>query len=116
MHTNRRIADGDNDCSNFHSNERFRHRNRPDQRRRCNECDFQDLPVKEWKENIKEVKTHTIHYGYICDGEETVDEVLVMVMRGPKTYTGEDTVEIDCHGGVFAMKKVLETVLKTERR
>ena len=67
---------------------------------------------KNGKKNIKEVKTHTIHYGYICDGEETVDEVLVMVMRGPKTYTGEDTVEIDCHGGVFAMKRVLETVLK----
>ena len=67
---------------------------------------------KNGKKNIKEVKTHTSHYGYICDGEETVDEVLVMVMRGPKTYTGEDTVEIDCHGGVFAMKKVLETVLK----
>lgn len=67
---------------------------------------------KNGKKNIKEVKTHTIHYGYICDGEEMVDEVLVMVMRGPKTYTGEDTVEIDCHGGVFAMKKVLETVLK----
>ena len=67
---------------------------------------------KNGKKNIKEVKSHTIHYGYICDGEETVDEVLVMVMRGPKTYTGEDTVEIDCHGGVFAMKKVLETVLK----
>ena len=41
-----------------------------------------------------------------------VDEVLVMIMRGPHTYTGEDTVEIDCHGGVYAMKKVLETVLK----
>lgn len=67
---------------------------------------------KNGKKNIKEVKTHTIHYGYICDGEEMVDEVLVMVMRGPKTYTGEDTVEIDCHGGVFAMKRVLETVLK----
>lgn len=67
---------------------------------------------KNGRKNIKEVKTHTIHYGYIYDGEETVDEVLVMVMRGPKTYTGEDTVEIDCHGGVYAMKRVLETVLK----
>lgn len=67
---------------------------------------------KDKKKNIKEVKSHTIHYGYICDGEETVDEVLVMVMRGPRTYTGEDTVEIDCHGGVYAMKRVLETVLK----
>ena len=41
-----------------------------------------------------------------------MDEVLVMVMRAPRTYTGEDTVEIDCHGGVYAMKKVLETVLR----
>ena len=62
--------------------------------------------------NIKEVKSHTIHYGYIFDGEEVVDEVLVMVMRAPRTYTGEDTVEIDCHGGVNAKKKVLETVLR----
>ena len=62
--------------------------------------------------NIKEVKSHTIHYGYIFDGEEVVDEVLVMVMRAPRTYTGEDTVEIGCHGGVYAMKKVLETVLR----
>ena len=62
--------------------------------------------------NIKEVKSHTIHYGYIFDGEEVVDEVLVMVMRAPRTYTGEDTVEIDCPGGVYAMKKVLETVLR----
>lgn len=67
---------------------------------------------KNGRKNIKEVKTHTIHYGYIYDGDETVDEVLVMVMRGPKTYTGEDTVEIDCHGGVYAMKRVLETVIK----
>lgn len=67
---------------------------------------------KNGRKNIKEVKTHTIHYGYIYDGDETVDEVLVMVMWGPKTYTGEDTVEIDCHGGVYAMKRVLETVLK----
>ena len=52
------------------------------------------------KKKIKEVPTHTIHYGYIYDGEEAVDEVLVMVMRAPKTFTGEDTVEIDCHGGV----------------
>ena len=44
------------------------------------------------KKKIKEVPTHTIHYGYIYDGEEAVDEVLVMVMRAPKTFTGEDTV------------------------
>lgn len=67
---------------------------------------------KNGKKNIREVHSHTIHYGFIYDGEDVVDEVLVMIMRGPHTYTGEDTVEIDCHGGVYAMKKVLETVLK----
>lgn len=67
---------------------------------------------KNGKKNICEVDSHTIHYGFIYDGEEVVDEVLVMIMRGPRTYTGEDTVEIDCHGGVYAMKRVLETVLK----
>ena len=64
------------------------------------------------KKQIKEAESHKIHYGFIYDGEEVVDEVLVMIMRGPHTYTGEDTVEIDCHGGVYAMKRVLETVLK----
>ena len=61
---------------------------------------------------ISEQKSHTIHYGYIVDGDETIDEVLVMFMRGPHTYTGEDTVEIDCHGGVFVTRKILETVIK----
>lgn len=64
------------------------------------------------KKDINKVPTHTIHYGYIYEGEELIDEVLVMVMRAPRTFTGEDTVEIDCHGGVYAMKRVLETVLK----
>ena len=66
------------------------------------------------KKNKKlyEVKSHTIHYGYIVDGEETIDEVLVMIMKGPHSFTGEDTVEIDCHGGVFVMKRILETVIK----
>lgn len=64
------------------------------------------------KKKIKEMPTHTIHYGYIYEGDELVDEVLVMIMRAPKTFTGEDTVEIDCHGGVYACKRVLETVLK----
>ncbi len=62
--------------------------------------------------NIREAPTHTIHYGYIFDGKKMIDEVLVMVMKAPRTFTGEDTVEIDCHGGVYAMKRVLETVLK----
>ena len=68
------------------------------------------------KKKIKDVPTHTIHYGYIYDGEEVVDEVLGMIMRAPRTFTGEDNVEIDCHGGVFAMNRVLETVLKNGAR
>lgn len=71
---------------------------------------------KNGKKNIREVPSHTIHYGFIYDGEEPVDEVLVMVMRAPRTFTGEDTVEIDCHGGVYAMQRVLETVLKNGAR
>ena len=61
---------------------------------------------------LKDQKTHTIHYGYVVDGEDTIDEVLVMLMRGPRSFTGEDTVEIDCHGGVYVVKKVLETLIK----
>jgi tRNA modification GTPase len=67
---------------------------------------------KNGKKDIRKVPSHTIHYGFICDGEETVDEVLVMVMDGPSSYTAENTIEIDCHGGVLAMKRVLETVIK----
>ena len=63
-----------------------------------------------------EVPTHTIHYGHVMDGDETVDEVLVMVMRGPRTFTGEDTVEINCHGGTYVVSRVLETVLKAGAR
>lgn len=62
--------------------------------------------------DLRKVPSHTIHYGMIKDGEEVLDEVLVVVMRGPRSYTAEDTVEIDCHGGVLVMKKILETVIK----
>lgn len=64
-------------------------------------------PVK-----LSEKPSHTIYYGYIHDGEELVDEVLVMLMKGPKSFTAEDTIEIDCHGGVLMTKKILETVLR----
>ena len=56
------------------------------------------------KKKLQDVPSHSIHYGFICDGDEVIDEVLVMVMDGPRSYTGEDTVEIDCHGGVLAMR------------
>lgn len=68
-------------------------------------------PKKEGKVLSKE-KTYTVHYGTICDGDEVIDEVLVVIMRGPGSYTAEDTVEIDCHGGVLVMRRILETVLK----
>ena len=61
---------------------------------------------------LSEMPTHTIHYGHICDGEEVIDEVMVLLMRGPKSYTREDTVEIDCHGGVYVTRRVLETVIR----
>ena len=73
------------------------------------------------KKKLCEVKSHTINYGYIVDreissaekkSEEVIDEVLVTVMKAPGTFTGEDTVEINCHGGTFVVKKVLELVLK----
>ena len=64
------------------------------------------------EKRLKDQKSHTIHYGYIKDGEETIDEVLVMLMRGPHSYTGEDTVEINCHGGVYVVKRILELLIK----
>ena len=67
---------------------------------------------KDNKKKIGDQKSHTIHYGYIYDGDELIDEVLVMLMRGPRSFTAEDTVEINCHGGVYAMKRVLDTVIK----
>lgn len=67
---------------------------------------------KNGKKKLSKVQSHTIHYGFICDGEETIDEVMVAVMKAPNTYTREDTVEIDCHGGILVMNRILETVLK----
>ena len=64
------------------------------------------------RKNLFECSSHTIHYGYIYDGDEMIDEVMVLLMKAPNTYTREDTVEIDCHGGVFVMKRILETVIK----
>lgn len=71
---------------------------------------------KNGKKKLENVKSHTIHYGFIYDGEQLIDEVLVMVMKGPHSYTGENTVEIDCHGGVLAMRKVLEAVIHAGAR
>ena len=64
------------------------------------------------KKTLRQADSHTVHYGYITDGDTVIDEVLVMLMRAPNSYTREDTVEIDCHGGVLVMRRVLETVFK----
>lgn len=63
-----------------------------------------------------DAKSHTAHYGYIYDGDERIDEVLVLIMRGPNSYTAEDTVEIDCHGGIRMVQRILETVLHNGAR
>lgn len=61
---------------------------------------------------LSECDTHTIHYGFIFDGDDLIDEVMVLLMRAPHSYTKEDCIEIDCHGGVYVMKRILETVIK----
>ena len=64
------------------------------------------------KKDVKDIRSYTINYGHIYDGEELIDEVLVSVMKAPNTYTREDIVEINCHGGYLITQKVLELVLK----
>lgn len=66
--------------------------------------------------NLEKVKTHTINYGHIVDKDEIIDEVLVSVMKSPKTFTTEDVVEINCHGGISTTNKVLELVLNNGAR
>lgn len=67
---------------------------------------------KKGEKKLSQEKSHTIHYGYIYDNEKIVDEVMVLLMKAPNSYTTEDTVEIDCHGGVLVMRRILETALK----
>ena len=59
---------------------------------------------KSGNKKLSECESHTIHYGYIYDEDTLIDEVMVLLMKAPHSYTTEDTVEIDCHGGVFVMK------------
>ncbi|MCF2643372.1 tRNA uridine-5-carboxymethylaminomethyl(34) synthesis GTPase MnmE [Roseburia hominis] len=67
---------------------------------------------KNGKKKISEMESHTVHYGYIVDGNQIIDEVMVLILKAPNTYTREDTIEIDCHGGVLVVQKILETVIK----
>lgn len=72
--------------------------------------------AKSSQKKLSDTDSHTVHYGYIYDGNEIVDEVMVLILKAPNTYTRENTVEIDCHGGHFVTRKVLETVLKNGAR
>ena len=93
------------------------------------DCIFRN---KYGNKKLKKVDSHTIHYGFIVDNnsedecknnlssddwkQHIVDEVMVSVMKAPRTYTAEDTVEINCHGGVLVMQRILETVIKNGAR
>ncbi len=66
--------------------------------------------------NLEKVKTHTINYGYIVENEEIIDEVLVSVMKEPKTYTRENIIEINCHGGIATTNRILNLILKDNVR
>ncbi|NMB07391.1 MAG: tRNA uridine-5-carboxymethylaminomethyl(34) synthesis GTPase MnmE, partial [Tissierellia bacterium] len=68
------------------------------------------------KKQLKDAKNRELVYGYIVDGEEKIDEVLIAFMKGPYTYTREDMVEIYCHGGIVPVKRILELVLKSGAR
>ena len=71
---------------------------------------------KVFTKDLTNAESHTIHYGYIKDKEEKIDEVLVSIMRSPKTFTREDIVEINCHGGIATTNKVLELLLENGAR
>ncbi len=66
--------------------------------------------------NLEKVPTHTINYGHIYDGADLIDEVMVTIMRAPKTYTKEDVVEINCHGGQYVTQRILELMIKNGAR
>ena len=74
-----------------------------------------DSCLKLKNKTLAEVKSHTIHYGYVVDEEgQKIDEVLVLLMRTPNSYTREDVVEIQCHGGAFVCQTILDLILKKE--
>lgn len=69
-----------------------------------------------YKHILPSMESHTISYGFLLDGNEIVDEVLVSYFKGPKSFTAEDTVEINCHGGVFVTNRILDLVIKSGAR
>lgn len=71
---------------------------------------------KNGKKVLSQQPSHTIHYGFIKDQDQVIDEVMVAIMKAPTTYTKEDVVEINCHGGIVVTKKILETVIRNGAR
>ena len=71
---------------------------------------------KIFSKDLENVKSHTINYGFIKENGEVIDEVLISVMKAPHTYTTENIIEINCHGGITTTNKVLETLLKNGAR
>ena len=74
------------------------------------------IKLKEKNKRLSDCETHTVHYGFVVDGNQKIDEVMVLIMRGPKSYTREDTIEIDCHGGILMMQRIFELVIKNGAR
>lgn len=73
--------------------------------------------VNKWNHKCMDsYKSHTIHYGYIVDGDNPVDEVMVSVMKAPHSYTTEDVVEINCHGGIYIVQKIMDIVMRAGAR
>ena len=64
------------------------------------------------KDDLTGSESHTIHYGHIVSDDRIIDEVLILIFRSPRSYTTEDTVEIDCHGGVVVMHQILNLLVK----
>ncbi len=71
---------------------------------------------KNHQKTLKDFETNTIHYGFIFDGDDILDEVMVSIMKRPNSFTTEDTVEINCHGGILVMNRILELVIKNGAR
>ena len=76
----------------------------------------QMIRLKGKKKKISECGTHTIHYGFVIDGERIVDEVMAVIMKAPRSYTKEDTIEIDCHGGTLVMRTILDLAIRCGAR
>lgn len=83
---------------------------------RLSGVDAIEIVSRVFTKDLTKVSTHTIHYGFVMDKEDKIDEVLVSVMKSPKTFTREDVVEINCHGGIAVTNKILEVLLNNGAR